>query len=138
MRDIRAVLRVKKTAITRVRREIEALRLVCQMMESEKDSGVDSIRITMESSVEREEKTNEASPAEETKAALEEIRTQFEEGGQKEIKKESGRSVLLQCKQATVNASQTFLRRVRDSRLWERDPQRNSIREFLDRFGRAA
>ena len=138
MRDVRAVLREKKTAIKRVRREIEALRLVCQMMESEKDSRVDSIRITMESSVERKEKTNVAPPAEEKKAALEEIRSRFEEGGEKEIKKENGRSVLLQCRQAAVNASQTFLRRVRDSRLWERDPQRNSIRDFLDRLGRAA
>ena len=138
MRDVHKVLREKKTAIKRVRREIEALRLVCQMMESEKDSPVDSIRITLESSVEREEKTDVVSPADERKAALEEIRARLEEAEQKEPKKENGRSVLLQCRQAAVNASQTFLKRVRDSRLWERDPQRNSIREFLDRFGRAA
>ena len=138
MRDVRAVLREKKTAIKRVRREIEALRLVCQMMESEKDSPVDSIRITLESSGEREEKTNVASSADEKKAAIEQIRARFEEGGQKEVKKENERSVLLQCRQAAVNASHTFLKRVRDSRLWERDPQRNSIRDFLDRLGRAA
>ena len=138
MRDVRAVLREKKTAIKRVRREIEALRLVCQMMENEKDSPVDSLRITLESSVEPEEKTLVVPPADERKAALEEIRTRFEEAGRTEIKKENGSSVLLQCRQAAVNASHTFLKRVRDSRLWERDPQRNSIRDFLDRFGRAA
>lgn len=144
MRDVHAVLREKKTAIKRVRREIEALRLVCRMMESEKDSRVDSIRITMESSREREEKTPVVSPApviapaNEKKAALEQIGARFMQAGRKEIKKENGRSVLLQFRQAAVNASQTFLKRVRDSRLWERDPQRNSIREFLDRFGRAA
>lgn len=138
MRDVHKVLREKKTAIKRVRREIEALRLVCQMMESAKDSPTDSIRITMESSLEREEKSHVVSPADEKKAALEQIRERFEEGGRTEVKKENGRSVLLQCRQAAVNASQTFLKRVRDSRLWERDPQRNSIREFLDRLGRAA
>lgn len=137
MQDVYAVLKKKQTAIKRVRREIEALRLVCHMMESE-NSRADSIRITMESSMEREEKTHVVSPGEERKAALEQIRARFVEGGRKEIKKENGRSVLLQCRQAAVNASHTFLRRVRDSRLWERDPQRNSIREFLDRFGRAA
>lgn len=138
MRNVHAVLKEKKAAIKRIRREIEALRLVCHMMESEKDSPADSIRITLESSMEREEKTLVASPAEEKKAALEQIRARFVEGEQTESKKENGRSVLLQCRQAAVNASQTFLKRVRDSRLWERDPQRNSIREFLDRFGRAA
>lgn len=137
MQDVYAVLKKKQTAIKRVRREIEALRLVCHMMESE-NSRADSIRITMESSMEREEKTHVVSPGEERKAALEQIRARFVEGGRQEIKKENGRSVLLQCRQAAVNASHTFLRRVRDSRLWERDPQRNSIREFLDRFGRAA
>ena len=137
MRDVRAVLREKKAAIKRIRREIEALRLVCHMMESEKDSRVDSIRITLESSIEPEEKTDVASPDEEKKAALEQIRQRFEGAGPKD-KKENGGSVLLQCRKAAVNASQTFLKRVRDSRLWERDTQRNSIREFLDRLGRAA
>ena len=137
MRDVYSVLREKETDIERVRREIEALRLVCHMIESEKDSRVDSIRITLESSTESEEKTHVVAPADKRKA-LQPIGARLGEGPRKEIKKENARSVLLQCRQAALNASQTFLRRVRDSRLWERDPQRNSIREFLDRFGRAA
>jgi len=138
MQDVYAVLKQKEIAIERVHREIEALRLVCRMMESEQRSRVGSIRITLQSSTEREEESHLVPATEGRKAALEQIRARLVEGGSKEINKENGRSVLLQFRQAAVNASHTLLKRVRDSRLWERDPQRNSIRDLLDRFGRAA
>ena len=139
MRDVYAVLTEKEIAIERVRREIEALRLVCKMMESEKDSGMDSMPMTLDSSsMEGKEKTHVVCPIDEKKAALEQIRARFVEAGQKEIKKESGRSVLLQFRQAALNASHTFLRRVRDSRLWEREVPGNGIRDLFERFGRAA
>ena len=130
MQDVYAVLREKETAIERVRREIEALRLVCRIMESERDSRVESIRITLEPSIEPEETTHVVSPTVEKKAALEQIRERFVAAPPQEVKKENGRSVLLQFRQAARNASHTFLKRVRDGRLWDRD--------FFERFGRAA
>ena len=137
MKNVYAVLKQKEIAIKRVRREIQALRLVCHMMESEKDSPADTIRITLESSPEPEGKMPVASPPEEKKAVLEQIRARFVEGPRKEIKKENGRSVLLQFRQAALNASHTFLKRVCDSRLWDRETQRG-IRDLLERFERAA
>jgi hypothetical protein len=138
MQDVYAVLKEKETAIERVRREIEALRLVCHMMENEKDSPVDSIRITLESSIEPEEKTPVVSPDEERKAALEQIRARLLEEPRKGMKKPNGRSVLLQFRQAARNASQTFLKRVRDRRLWEREAQRDGMPDLLERTGRVA
>ena len=140
MQDVYAVLREKEAGIERVRREIEALRLVCHMMESENDSRVDSIRITLESSIEpeEEEKPHEASLTEEKKAALEQIRERFGEAPRKDVTKENGRSVLLQFREAARNASQTLLKRVRDRRLGEPAAERKGIRDFFERFGRAA
>jgi hypothetical protein len=138
MQDVYAVLKEKETAVERVRREIEALRLVCHMMENENDSPVDSIRITLESSIEPEEGTHVVSPDEERKVALEQIRTRLLEGPAKGMKKPNGRSVLLQFRQAALNASQTFLKRVRDRRWWEREAQRNGIRDLFERPGRVA
>ena len=140
MQDVYTVLREKETAIERVRREIEALRLVCHMMQSENDSRVDSIRITLESSIEpeEEEKTNGVSLTDEKKAALEQIRERFEEAPRKEGEKENGTSVLLQFREAARNASHTFLKRVRDRRLGEPETERKGIRNFFERFGRAA
>jgi len=137
MQDIYAVLREKETAMKRVRREIQALRLVCKMLESKKDSGMDSIRITLDSSVEGEEKIDGVSPIDEKKVALEQIRAKFVEARQKEIKKENAIGFLLRFRQAALNASHTFLKRVGDGRLWERGAPRSG-RDVFDRFGRAA
>ena len=137
MKNVYAVLKQKEIAIKRVRREIQALRLVCHMMESEKDSRADTIRITLESSPEPEGKMHVVPPTEEKKAALEQIRARFVEGPGHEIKKPNGRSVLLQFRRAALNASHTFLKRVCDSRLWDRETQRG-IRDLLERFERAA
>lgn len=137
MRDVYAVLREKELAIQRVRREIEALRTVCQLLAGEeKDLGRNSIRIT-ESSMEPEEKAGVVSLADEKKAALQQIQARFLYAGQREIRKENGRSVLLQFRQSALGASQTFLKRVRDSRLWQRETQRNSIRDLFGRFARS-
>lgn len=135
MQDVYAVLREKKLAIKRVRREIEALRVVCQLIaQNEEDPNRDTIRI-LESSTEPEEKTTIVSPAEEKKAALAQIRTRFLDADQREMRKENGRSVLLQFSQSALSVSQTFLKRVCDSRLWQGEFQRNTIRDL---FGRSA
>ena len=137
MQDVYAVLREKKLAIKRVRREIEALRVVCQLIaQNEEDPNRDTIRI-LESSTDPEEKTAVVSPAEdeEKKAALAQIRTRFLDADQREMRKENGRSVLLQFSQSALSVSQTFLKRVRDSRLWQGEFQRNTIRDL---FGRSA
>ena len=134
MVDVYAVLREKELAIECVRREIEALRVVCYLLAGEEEDFSDnSIRIT-ESSREPEEKSSVAS-ADERNAALAQIRARFLDPGKTQTKKENGRSVLLQFKQSALGASQTFLRRVRDSRLWQRDAQRSTIRDL---FGRSA
>ena len=109
------------------------------MMERENDSRVDSIRITLESSIEpEEEKTHGVSLTDEKKAALDQIRERFEEAPRNEVKKENGRSVLLQFREAARNASHTFLKRVRDRGLGESEAERKRIRDFFERFGRAA
>lgn len=137
MRDVYAVLREKELAIKRVRQEIEALRTVCQLLaEEEEDFRRNSIRIT-ESSKELEEKTAVISPTDGKEAALAQIRSRFLDAGRKEISKENGRSVLLQFRQSALGASQTFLKRVRDSRLWQREIQRNTIRDLFGRSTRS-
>lgn len=137
MRDVYAVLREKELAIKRVRQEIEALRTVCQLLaEEEEDFRRNSIRIT-ESSKELEEKTAVISPTDGKEAALAQIRSRFLDAGRKEISIENGRSVLLQFRQSALGASQTFLKRVRDSRLWQREIQRNTIRDLFGRSTRS-
>jgi hypothetical protein len=134
MQDVYAVLREKELAIERVRREIEALRVVCQLVTKEEDPIPDTIRI-LESNTEPEEKTMVVSPAEEKKAALAQIRARFLDSDPRETRKETGASVLVQFRQSALIASQVFLKRVRDSRLWQGELQRNAIRDL---FGRSA
>ena len=134
MQDVYAVLREKELAIERVQREIEALRVVCQLATKEEDSIPDTIRI-LESNTEPEEKTMVVSPAEEKKAALAQIRARFLDSDRRETTKENGGSVLVQFRQSALIASQMFLKRVRDSRLWQGELQRNTIRDL---FGRSA
>lgn len=136
MQDVYAVLREKELAIECVRREIEALRVVCQLLarDNEADPTRDSIRI-LESSTEPETNTMAVSPADEKKAALAQIRARFLDAGQKKASMPNGASVLLHFRESALSASHTFLRRVRDSRLWQGELQGNTIRDL---FGRSA
>ena len=92
MQDVYAVLKQKEIAIERVHREIEALRLVSHIMESEKNFGMDSIRITLESSIAAEEKTQVVSPAEVGMPASEQICGRLPEAPRKEVRKAMGRA----------------------------------------------
>jgi len=137
MQDVYAVLKEKELAIERVRREIEALRVVCQLFDKEeKGFHGNTIRIT-ESSIEPAKKTVVVFPADDKKAALAQIQARFLDAGQGENRKESGRSALLQFRQSALGASQTFFKRVRSSRVWQRETQRNTLRGLFGRFARS-
>lgn len=132
MRDVYEVLREKETAIERVRREIEALRVVLHMLNDEGDSTPN----TLKSSI-REEKADVVSPVGESEDALARIRLRFVDAGQKGIKKKTGRSILLQLKEIAVSRIAPFLKRVLDSPLFEREPQRKTIRHLSERLERS-
>ena len=136
MQDVYALLEEKELAIECIRREIKALRVVCRLLAGQEESNGNAIRIT-ESSMESAEKTTVVSTADEKRVALAQIRARFLGADRSEIGKENGRSVLLQFRQSALFASQTLLKRVRDSRLWQREAQRNTIRDLFGRFARS-
>lgn len=133
MRDVYEVLREKEIAIERVRREIEALRSVCYLLCDEGDSTSHGF----ESGVERKEESDVLILAKERQDALAQIRARLVDTRPKSIKKGSGSSVLLQFRQVALGASRTFLRRVLDSPLLEREPQRKAFRDLFERLGRS-
>jgi hypothetical protein len=137
MQDVYAVLREKELAIERVRREIEALRVVCQLLAKEEgDFRRNTMRI-IESNMEPEDKTVVVFPADHKKVALAQIQARFLDARLGENRKENGRSALLQFRQSALGASQTFLKRVRNRRVGQRETQRNTIRDLLERFARS-
>ena len=136
MQGIYAVLAEKELAIERVQREIEALRVVCPLLAREEENpNSDTIRI-FESSIELEEKMA-VSPGEEKKAALAQIRARFLEAAQSQTQGDNERSAMPQFGQSALSASQAFLKRVRDSRLWRGEFERNTVRELFGRSPRS-
>lgn len=133
LRDVYEVLKEKEIAIKRVRREIEALSLVCHLLHLEGDSTADAV----ESGVEQEEKSYALRLAGEREEALARIRARLMDPQPKSIKKRSGKSVLLQFRRIALGASSTFLTRVVDSRLLEHEPQRKTVRDFFEWLGRS-
>ena len=132
MRDVHHVLREKEVVLKQVRREIEALRLVCNLLYDEGDFTPN----ILESGLEREEESDVFRLVEEREDALARIRERPVDTPPRNIKKGSGRSVLLQFRQVALDASRMFLRRVLDSSLLGHDPQRKSIRDLYERLGR--
>ena len=112
MQAVDAVLREKEIAIERIRQEVEALRLVCHLLDDEDQSTPN----TDELDVALDEKDEENALTDKRKESLAEIRERFLYPAGSEIKSASGRNVLLQFRQAALGASRTFVKRVRDSR----------------------
>lgn len=127
MRNIYEVLREKEHSIERVRREIEALRLVCSLLQEEGDS----ITGTFEAHIEREEPGNAVVRTDEQKAWLAPIRAQLASAQ----RNHASTGVLIQFRRAALGASRRFLKRVLDSPMLEREPQRKSIQDFFKRHG---
>lgn len=133
MRHIDEVLREKEIAIEQVRQEIKALRLVCHLVD---DKG-DSTDITFGSDVEGQEKIDAVCLSADTADALARIRARLTDAGQEASKKENAGSGLLQFTKAALGASRTFLNRVLESPLLEREAQRKTIRDLFERLARS-
>ena len=112
MQAVDAVLRDKEIAIERIRQEIEALRLVCHLLDDEDQATPN----TDESDLALDEKVEENALTDKRKESLAQIRERFLYPTESEIKPGSGRNVLLQFRQAALGASRTFVKRVRDGR----------------------
>lgn len=130
MPDIYQVLREKEAAIERVRREIEALRLVCRLMDSEDDTTTNA----SESGIEGEEKVDVISPVGERDESLARIRERLVKARESKV---SGTNILLQFREVAVGTSRTLLKRVLDMRLLEREPQRKTIQNIAERLDRS-
>jgi len=140
--DVYEVLREKEIATAQMRQEVEALRVVCQMLHSEDESIPD----TWESSTERpkvnrdehqEERTSVVGAVSEREAILASIRARLVEAKPNDPPKEST-SVVVQFRHAALGASRALLKLVPYSRFFEKKPQQNSIRNLFERFGRNA
>ena len=127
MRNAYAVLRERECAVGRVRREIEALRLVSHLLADQIDprsvpyvSGVGS-----ECHVEIASKQGNAleggilRPVDDIEDDFAKIRARLVTAAGSDVKKLRVRNVLLQFRHVVVRVSQTFWRRVLGSRLWE-------------------
>ena len=132
MRDLYQVLTEKEIAIERLRREIEVLRLVCNSLYDEGDFRRD----TLGSRLEGKEETVDLRLSGEAENALARIRGRLVGTLPKDIKKESGRIVLLRFRKVGLDASRMFLRLVLDSPLLEHEPQRKSVRDLYEQLGR--
>jgi hypothetical protein len=132
MQDVYEVLREKEIAMERVRREIEAMRSVLHLLIDESDS----TPITLESGI-SEEKADVVSSAGEGEDAIARIPMRFVDAGRKGIMEGTGRSVLLQFKDIVLGVLRTFLKRVLDSPLFERKPQRKTIHHVSERLERS-
>lgn len=113
MQAVDAVLREKEIAIERIRQEVEALRLVCHLLDDEDQStpNPDESDLALDEKV-----VEENALTDKREESLAEIRERFLYPTGSEIKSASGRNVLLQFRQAALGASRTFVKRVRDSR----------------------
>ena len=135
--DVYEVMREKEIAIAQIRREVEALRLVCQMLEKEGDSIPSTLETSPELKDEHRENSDVVAPDSERQAVLASIRARLADAEPTDPPKES-RSVVVQFRDAALGASRALLKRVPNSRLFERKPQQSAIRNLFERFGRNA
>ena len=135
MRHVYEVLKEKEIAIEQLRREIDALRFVCQMLHSDDDSTPDTSESGGErSNVELEEKTGLLRRADEKEVSLARFRVRLD-SAQRKSARNGNASVLLQFREAALSASSALLNRVRS---WEGEPQRKTIRYLFERLGRSS
>jgi hypothetical protein len=142
VRHVYEVLREKEIAIERLRQEIEALRVVCQILHGEDDSAPSASEsggegpIVELANVRPEGKADVLRRADEMEVSLARIRERLGSAQRNSVR--SGyASALLQFREAALNASRAFLHRVRTFRSWEGESQRKSMRDLFDRTGRS-
>jgi hypothetical protein len=131
VRNVYELLKEKKIAIERLRREIAALRLVVPLLHDEGDFIPGNFEPVV-----GQERTSGIPVSEEIDGWLAPIRSLLLDEERMGYKGESGRSVRLQFMQTALGASRTFFKRVLDSPLLEHEPQRNTIRDLFERLGR--
>lgn len=136
MRDIYEVLKEKEIALARVRREVEALRLVCTLLCDEGDSTPITLKSAIKLREKREVVRRVDGRADERAAALAQIRARFVDAQPQTVqtKIESERGVLLQFREIALGASRTLLKRVRNSRLLEPEFQRKTVQDLFERL----
>lgn len=132
MRHVYEVLREKEVAIEQLRREVEALRVVCQMLR-EHDSALEESRVEL-SRVEPENQSDRFCRVDDKEESLARIRARLD--SEVERSAPSPTSVLLQFKEAALGASRTLLNRLVEFRSGESEPERKTIRYLFARFGR--
>lgn len=136
LRDIYEVLKEKEIALARVRREVEALRLVCTLLCDEGDSTPITLKSAIKLREKREVVRRVDGRADERAAALAQIRARFVDAQPQTVqtKIESERGVLLQFREIALGASRTLLKRVRNSRLLEPEFQRKTVQDLFERL----
>ena len=133
MLDLYEIVKEKETAIAQLRQEVEALRLVCQMLQDEDDS----FPTTFDSSAADREGTSAPAPVNDREATLASIRIRLMDARSNNPAKES-RSAVVQFRQAALEASRALFKRIPRSRFSEKAGQGNAIRNLFERFGRHA
>jgi len=128
------VLEEKEIAIERLRQEIEALRLVCQMVHEQGDSTADTFDPGIE--FERDNHASAIRPTDDRTVTLARIRARLVDERAESIHNKGWRTSLLQFRDAALSASRA-LKRVFDGRSAGREPQRSGVREIFVRFGRS-
>jgi hypothetical protein len=136
--DVYEVMKEKEIAIAQLRREVEALRLVCQMVQDQDDSVPNTLELCSERleehGDEHREIDNVASAVIEREAVLASIRTRLVNAKLTDPANRS-RNVAAQFRQAALGASRALLKRIPYRRLIERKPQANPMRNLFERFG---
>jgi hypothetical protein len=145
MRDVYQVLKEKERAIERVRREIEALRLVSHLLADEEDleSNVSASGTGTDGRagiVSQERKAVYRKPsafAGRQLNGLAKTQARAGEAEEKGTRPQSPRNILLQFRRRAVDGSRTLFRRVLNSSLLEYELRRKGLRDLLERLARS-
>ena len=126
MRNVYELLKEQEVTIEQLRREIAALRLVIPLLQEEGDS-IESSRA--------EEKPYLIPVARKGRASSAGNHPRIGEAAPDNNKEESAKSVLLHFRQIASGVSRALLKRVRESGLSNREPQRKTVRDVFERLG---
>lgn len=144
MPQVDEVLKEKQLAIERLTQEIEALRLVCPLLQDDVDFRSnnaephdDSSVIRLGSGITFEKNPDILGPADERAACVARISSRLGDNSQRNVPT-GGRNVLLQVGQAALGASRALWKRVLYNRSVEKEPPQGAIRNLFERFGRHA
>ncbi len=137
MLDVYEIVKEKEVAIAQLRQEVEALRMVCQMLQDEGESVADITDSGIEPEETEPDKTTEISPVDDREAILASIRIRLIDARSKNSADES-KSAVGQFRKAALDASRALFKRIPHSHFCEKIGQGNTIRSLFGRFGRHA